>query len=130
MCMTLQCMQRSVQLEWKARDRQRTAIMMFFAPMRQLYFYMTVMYASQDRELLKLQDSFFEYLLSENPEFASTIGDERFADRVDDYSMDTFDRWKVGRINTRIVFLWLYKPFIFFLFFFKLNIILQYIFKG
>jgi uncharacterized membrane protein YgcG len=34
--------------------------------------------------------------LYENPEFATIINDRRYDDRLDDYSIEVFDRWKVG----------------------------------
>lgn len=50
--------------------------------------------SSNEKIMDEMQRSFFEYLLKENPEFASKIGDKRYDDQVDDYSLETFDRWK------------------------------------
>ncbi|XP_052104440.1 uncharacterized protein LOC127737626 [Mytilus californianus] len=45
-------------------------------------------------KLNELQNSFSEWLLAENPEFATIINDRRYDDRLDDYSIELFDRWK------------------------------------
>lgn len=45
-------------------------------------------------DLAELQNSFSEWILYENPEFATMINDRRYDDRLDDFSIEAFDRWK------------------------------------
>ena len=52
--------------------------------------------ANSNKSLEELQESLYEYLLKENPEYASRIGDKRYDDQVDDFSLEVFDRWKVS----------------------------------
>ena len=62
-----------------------------------IYIYMKFCFALETPEdkLNELQNSFSEWLLYENPEFATSINDRRYDDRLDDYSIEVFDRWKV-----------------------------------
>lgn len=43
----------------------------------------------------KLADEVWEWRLKDNPEFASNVGDQRYMDKVEDYSIDSIDVRKV-----------------------------------
>ncbi|XP_071161182.1 uncharacterized protein [Mytilus edulis] len=47
-----------------------------------------------EEDLDKLQQDFSNWLFSENPQFATSINIHKYDDRLDDYSLDVFDRWK------------------------------------
>jgi hypothetical protein len=53
-----------------------------------------------DQECLnQIVDEFWEWRMKNNPEFASNIGDHRYTDRVEDYSLEAFEMRKVIKKN-------------------------------
>lgn len=53
--------------------------------------------AAATAELQSLTDSYWEWRLQEFPQFATSIGDQRYNDRLDDLSVEAFERRHVYR---------------------------------
>jgi len=53
------------------------------------------------RALQKLLEDDWEWTMRENPTFASTLGDRRFNDRLDDVSLENVERQQQHRFETR-----------------------------
>ena len=45
--------------------------------------------------LSQIVDAFWEWRMKNNPEFASNIGDHRYTDKVEDFSLEAFEMRKV-----------------------------------
>ena len=43
-----------------------------------------------------IYNDFMEWRYEDNPEFANNVGDHRFTDRVEDYSLEAFETRKVS----------------------------------
>ena len=67
-----------------------------------LLFDLSVLVPVEDK-VRELENDFSEWLLSENPEFATSINERRYEDRLDDYSIECFDKWKVWSFFSSLI---------------------------